>query len=262
MVPAWHYMQVRAHLQRRLAAAHSGDIVCGFLFAPLHVPLARDEIAPGLDYFHHRSGECIDFFCAGYGKFWQEEQSSYHTSEEYEDVYRRRVASSERRRFRCYDESYRPREVRDGQPVAREDTPWVFSAELFNHFRSEIEERCAWQYSGDVDLVVAVARSTDGAVFLDFTSNVLFVIHEGVRPLFEAIFRLAGSVPDPTDLLQKISALTATGNGEGEHGPSYRVEIKANVVNMGALAVGADASAAGHVRTTVHTKRKRRGPGT
>lgn len=31
----------------------------------------RADCAPNLDYFHHRSANHVDFFCAGYGMYWE-----------------------------------------------------------------------------------------------------------------------------------------------------------------------------------------------
>ncbi len=45
----------------------------GILLCHPESPLAKSEIIGHLPFFHVRSGEEIDFFCAGYGAYWPPE---------------------------------------------------------------------------------------------------------------------------------------------------------------------------------------------
>lgn len=74
MIPAWDYEEVCRELGNafhyRYPAGKAGSTrMVGLLFAPREARLAKDEIVPSLDYFHHRSGHNIDFFCAGYSRY-------------------------------------------------------------------------------------------------------------------------------------------------------------------------------------------------
>ena len=47
---------------------------CSFGGSPLCPGRLRGlppKIVPNLDYFHHRSANHVDFFCAGYGMYWE-----------------------------------------------------------------------------------------------------------------------------------------------------------------------------------------------
>lgn len=74
MVPTYSLREVTQHLgfhleRQRQAGVAQPRRMLGFLFARPDLPLARDEIVPSLNYFHHRAGDKIDFFCVGYGWF-------------------------------------------------------------------------------------------------------------------------------------------------------------------------------------------------
>ena len=74
MIAAWNYTQVCRQLGDAFRYRYpDGEVasirMVGLLFAPKEVRLARDEIIPSLDYFHHRAGNHIDFFCAGYSRY-------------------------------------------------------------------------------------------------------------------------------------------------------------------------------------------------
>ena len=74
MISAWDYEQVCRELGNVFRYRHSDGAVAnvrmvGLLFAPAEVRLERDEIVPSLEYFHHRSENNIDFFCAGYSRY-------------------------------------------------------------------------------------------------------------------------------------------------------------------------------------------------
>jgi hypothetical protein len=170
MIPAWDYNKVCSQLAYAFRYRYPADNVrmVGLLFAPAQARLAKDEIVPSLDYFHHRSGNHIDFFCAGYSRY-----------------------------------GFTPGE----QPVTRDDPPWKFSTEAFDRFRRDIERRCRWRYSGEADLLLMNGRRgiDEDAASLDFGSTIVcdldrmirdHAIHS-VRRFFEDVFRFAESVTDP-----------------------------------------------------------------
>jgi hypothetical protein len=142
----------------------------GLLFVPDQARLAKDEIVPSLDYFHCRSGDHIDIFCAGYSRY-------------------------------CF--------TPDERKVTEDVPPWMFSTEAFNRFRHEIEHRSRWRYSGEADLLLMNGRrENDESAILDFKSAIVCdldrmirdqAIHS-VRRFFEDVFRFVESVktPDPT----------------------------------------------------------------
>jgi hypothetical protein len=176
MIPAWDYDQVCRRLagafrSRYAAGGPSGIRMVGLLFAPREASLARDEIVPSLDYFHHRSGDHVDFFCAGYSRYG-------HTPGE--------------------------------RPVTDDDPPWMFSAEAFDRFRRDIERRSRWRYSGEADLLLMNGKcgNDERSASLDFGTSIVCdlerMIRDGAihscRRFFEDVCRFAEEVqaPDPT----------------------------------------------------------------
>ena len=172
MIGAHSYATVCENLAMafRQRYARGGAIrLVGFLFARPSSRLAAEQIVPNLDYFHHRSADEVDFFCAGYGMYWE--------------VFRDKVP--------------------DMQVVAKVgDRDWLFSATMFNRFRQEVErEAKKWKYGGGVELVLANAHyepNTSSAV-IDFNSAVALDLDKGladeafvtVEHLFEDIVRYA-----------------------------------------------------------------------
>ena len=176
MIPAWDYAQVCRELRRAFRSRYpDGEVgrirMVGLLFAPAEVRLAKEAIVPSLDYFHHRSGNHIDFFCAGYSRY-----------------------------------GFTP----GGRPVTGDDPPWMFSLEIYDRFRRDVERRSRWRYSGEADLLLMNGKrgSDEKTASLDFSSTIVCdldrmirdkAIHS-VRRFFEDVFRFAEGVkaPDPT----------------------------------------------------------------
>ena len=132
------------------------------LFAQPKSPLARSEIVPQLEYFHHRSGDDVHFFCGGYS---------------------------------AYDNKYR-----DNKPVARiSGTQWYFSLSQFNTLRKRVETNTSWKYSGGTDLILVNVNNSPDKASLDLKSAVLFPLERmkqdgvivSVATFFEEIFRFA-----------------------------------------------------------------------
>jgi hypothetical protein len=176
MIAAWDYVQVCRQLDHafryRYPDGEAGSIrMVGLLFAPAEVRLARDEIVPSLDHFHHRSGNHIDFFCAGYSRY-----------------------------------GFTPGE----RPVTNDEPPWMFSLNAFHRFQQEIERLSRWRYSGEADLLLmnGIPGNDDGKASLDFNSAIVCdldgMIRDkailSVRRFFEDVFRFAeeANTTDPT----------------------------------------------------------------
>jgi len=145
----------------------------GILFAQPSHSLAKEEITPNMDYFHYRSGRNINFYCAGYG-----DESSLGSYE-------------------------------DREPVGENASlRWMFSTSAFNTFRSELEQRSHWRYSGETELLLCNARLNRMAtkVIPDLGVAVVCSLSKmkedkaisSVMSLFEDIFRYAEN-QDPND---------------------------------------------------------------
>lgn len=182
MIPAWSYEEVHERLLHafKWRYPHNGEQerssslvrMVGILFAPPETTLSREEIIPGLETFHHRSGNNIDFFCAGYRR-------------------------------------YGPGLSPDERQVDRSDPPWIFSARAFMNLEKEIERLSSWRHSGETDLLLmnATADHEITAVSLDFESAIVCDLEEmkrdgsiqTLRRFFEGIFRFAeeSSAGDP-----------------------------------------------------------------
>ena len=147
----------------------------GLLFVRPETEFALDEILPNLDYYHHRSGKNIDFFCAGYGA-WMDRMDGA------KEVY-----------------------LRNGEPAWRQNdiTCWQFNVRRFDEFRREIEDEThnRWRYSGDSDLVLTNARYDNERddVAIDFASSICIDLvaakqdnaFTSVSALFEKVFQFA-----------------------------------------------------------------------
>lgn len=175
MIHAWNYEQVcqelgNAFLYRYPDGDRRATRMVGLLFAPPETQVGRKEIVPGLNYFHHRSGNNIDFFCAGYSRY-----------------------------------GFTPGQ----RPVTNDDPPWMFSTEAFDRFRRDIECRSSWRYSGEADLLLMNGeRVNESSASLDFHSTIACDLDQMIRDtaihssrrFLEDVFRFSENVqlPDPT----------------------------------------------------------------
>src|SRR5215813_5437070 len=164
MIPAWSLQQVRAQTYERFGEMRPVSPVrlVGLLFARPKSKLAK-EIVSNLDYFHRRSANHVDFFCAGYGRYWG------------------------------------PFGPEDTIEVSADEAPWLFSAEFFEDFRSELSKACPrWRYSGGTELLLLDAKHDVNSrdIELAFSDAVVCdldrMIADGailsVERLFESIF--------------------------------------------------------------------------
>ena len=178
MVPAYSYEIACRELANAFRHSSPENVrMVGLLFARPESSLASSEIVPNLDYYHHRSGKHIDFFCAGYGQYWE------NWRDEFPD---QRVVSR-------------------GAHVN-----WLYSPAKFNSFREEIERMTKWRYSGAADLVLTNGRydSAKDLGYFDFSTSVVCQLDQmkkdgailSVETFFENVFRFADSAggDDPT----------------------------------------------------------------
>ncbi len=176
MLYAWTLDFIYHDLQERYFgedASPSDEAVrpIGILLARPDHDIARKEILPALDYFHHRSGEDITLYCAGYGRYWYEDGMVYN----------------------------------DAQPVAElsDTNPWMFSPKAFSVFISALESRTTWAYSGNPELlllnIVIDREEEEEEVLFDFSRVLVIDLQRAkadgaishAKGLMEDIFRVA-----------------------------------------------------------------------
>jgi hypothetical protein len=176
MIPAYTLDTIRRTLaeafrSRYITNSNTRVRMVGILFAPAGSSVAKAEILPRLDDFHHRSGNNVDFFCAGYGAYWP------------------------------------PGWVPDEKVVATttdrygNKTEWKYSSKYFSDLLKEVRsEATKWKYSGEIDLLLLNAyEGAKDAARLDFSTSVVLMISqlradiptETVAGLFERIFSYA-----------------------------------------------------------------------
>ncbi|WP_020586359.1 hypothetical protein [Desulfobacter curvatus] len=151
-------------------------VMVGILFASPGTNLADKEILPRLDYYHHRAGKNIDFYCAGYTQGWEGGEDAYG----------------------CND--YKKAGL-DG---------WVYSNKRFVDLCKELSQLSKWKYSGETDLILINAKhdAKSRSAQIDFSSAILCQLDsmkkdgaiESVAEFFERIFQYAESADshDPT----------------------------------------------------------------
>jgi len=137
----------------------------GILLCHPESPLGKNEILSHLSHFHIRSGEAVDFFCAGYGAFWPD---NHHI---------------------------------DQKVVAKvEGTEWLFSDVAFSEVIDQLEVESKWRYSGETELLlVAVKKSQTGELLFSYDTAITCNLEQmekdkaftSVRAFFNDIFRFA-----------------------------------------------------------------------
>lgn len=146
----------------------------GILFCHPKTPIAKAEIVDQLAYFNERSGDAVDFFCAGYGAYWP------------------------------------PEHFADQKVVTTiQGVDWLFSEKAFSRVIDEMESETTWAHSGETELILLTARKMDtGTTELDFRNAIVCNLEAmaqakaftSVRAFFTGIFRYAKthSDSDPT----------------------------------------------------------------
>lgn len=137
----------------------------GILLSHPQSTISKNEIVGHLNYFHHRSGEAIDFFCVGYGADWPE--------------------------------NHYP----DRNTITKIDgVEWLFSEKAFTNVVQDLETETKWQYSGETELLLISARKEEnGKTKMDYSSAIVCNLEimqkdqafTSVRSFFEGIFRFA-----------------------------------------------------------------------
>ena len=173
MIPAVDYNQIITRLTNAFLSQHRDNAsncvrMVGIVFARPSSPLAKSEIIPALADWHHRSGDHVHFFFAGYDRYRQ-----------------------------------RPGFIRVAVPGMDD---WGYGPEVFNDIRQQIESRTKWQYSGGCDLLLTNARfdSATQKADIDFSSTIVCQLDAmkedkaipSVERFFESIFRFAESADD------------------------------------------------------------------
>jgi hypothetical protein len=177
MTPAWSYWTVFDALERKFEARRRAGrkwdvILTGLLFARPSNKLVAEQILPELGYFHHRSGENVDFFCAGFSRYTH---GRGHSDE-------KKIPS-----------------------VTGPEASWFYSEIAFNEFRRELAAEANWQFSGDPELVLTNAKfdTRRGRTLLDFGRSTKLNLEKAktdgaiasVPNLFEKIFRFVETQP-------------------------------------------------------------------
>lgn len=179
MIKAHNYQSVCSDLAEAFRTRYRGKSVniTGLIFARPESPLAKEEVIPNIEYWHHRSDFFTDFYCAGFG------------------AYGGRKAG--------------PRDAKRLKDVHHAD--WWYSSSSFNAFLNEIESRTTWKYRGGTDIIVVNARyeSQKDSAWLDFTSAVAINLErakkdEAIRDvpeLAETVFAFAKNLNESRDLV-------------------------------------------------------------
>jgi len=164
LIPAWSLEEIIGTLTQAFNRRFSGDAIrlVGLLFAPPESSLGKSEITQSLNYFHHRSGDKIDFFCAGYRRYGKDRQF---------------VVEKE---------------------VTSDCNPWYFNVVDFEALRKETQKKTSWKYSGEADIILLNARKSESGqeVVLDWSSAICCDLErmkkdkaiESTRRFFEDIF--------------------------------------------------------------------------
>ena len=180
LIPAWSIEEIVETLAQAFERRYpkGGIRLVGLLFAPPESSLGESEITKSLDYFHHRSGDTIDFFCAGYRRYGKEKQF---------------VVERE---------------------VTIDSSPWYFNVIEFEALRKEIQKSSSWKYSGEADLILLNATKSESGqnVVLDWSSAICCDLEKmkkdkaivSTRRFFEDIFSFVEEY-DGTDPVWDLS---------------------------------------------------------
>ena len=151
MIPAYSYDQIIQILKYAFDFRYienSSLKMTGLLFSPLYTRIAKEEIIPRLNYYHRRTGDNLDFFCAGY-------EGNLPPFEYMNDEVELGVT----------------------EPDTEQEISWTYSDTIFLKLRKEISDMTGRHYSGESDLILAnaiydkefqtVALDFSSAIFLD-----------------------------------------------------------------------------------------------
>ena len=167
MEPVRDYESLKSRIHMRFQHDFQQDdrhmYMFGICFARPTSILGKSEILPQIPDWHHRSGNHIDFYFAGFSP-------------------------------NAIDDTWIETEI----PGSWQ---WYYSSEMFNKFRSEMQVVTTWKYSGGCDLILANAKydNKDNDVELDFSTAVVCQLDkmkeikafQSVEQYFENIFQYA-----------------------------------------------------------------------
>ena len=135
--------------------------IVGILFTRPTSNLAENEILKSLNYYHHRSGEDIDFYLPGYGAYWNNDYP-------------------------------------DGEVVCNIDgTKWSFSTKEYAKFIEKMSKNSKWKYNGESELILVDFVEQD----IDYSNTVSIELDQAIRDkaivsisnFFEKIFMLSNT---------------------------------------------------------------------
>jgi len=153
------------------------DATIGILFARPKSKAGKD-IVDTLPYYHHRSGQNINFYLPGYGAYW----------------------------YGAYPD--------ETNIVKIGGTQWSFSNQKYVEFIDSLEENSNWEYSGESELLLIEYRNH----LLDYSNVLRFILDTMLRDeaitsinmFFEGIFREATKRKSVTQI-SDISGLKTLG---------------------------------------------------
>ena len=166
----------RADMERQLEWAfenryHRKDVVLtGILLARPEDKLTREQILPNLKYWHHRSDNYTDFFCAGYAPTY-----------------------------------YVPEAQSVGIKI--DNLEWGFDNEAFVELVAGIEKDTGWNYTGGPCLILLNAYSNGTVARFDLFRSIRIDLLEAIEnktilnptQLAEIVFHFAKEMNDNTE---------------------------------------------------------------
>ena len=134
------------------------------------------DIVGELEYYHHLTGDSINFYLPGYGAYWN--------TEEYPDM--KVVTEIDR-------------------------TEWSFSSKAFVEFISALEEVCRWKYSGESELLLIPYH--DGK--LDFSSVAVFCLDAMLKDeVISSVSRFITELSRSARQNNNVKSITAKGGSK------------------------------------------------
>jgi hypothetical protein len=157
MLDALTYQEMLKHIKGNVERYGILDDTIGILITRPDLHTGK-SILNSLEYFHFRTGKCINFYLPGYGAYWN---NSYP----------------------------------DGKIVTEiNGVKWSFSNEMFTEFVCDLEKYSKWKYSGESELLLVDLKN--GVFSFDkmmqfhldnmIRDNVIYSVHQ----FFEQLFRV------------------------------------------------------------------------
>ncbi len=176
MFEALTYQIMMADISKNVQKYEIKNETIGILITRPDLPTGKD-ILRGLEYYHFRTGNSVNFYLPGYGAYWPKE------------------------------------DYPDGEVVTTiNGVKWSFSNQMFAQFISELEQYTKWRYSGESELLLVELRNG----ILSYENTMQFYLDNMIRDgaicsvsqFFEQLFRLC----QDKDSLEQISAACRVNN--------------------------------------------------